>query len=140
MQMRSMYLVFSVICLFVVTSCSNNIGNHNQTIEVQKHTGDNHYEDLKVVTDKNKVLQVKKILNDTNFENKKVEMSRSADYQFVFQFKNPKIEAKAVLYQMWINSNKDKVEIMARDNQYAQLEEKDAAAFMKIVTGEKLAE
>ncbi|KMP98013.1 hypothetical protein [Bacillus cereus] len=140
MQMRNLYLVFSVICLFVVTSCSNNIGNHDQTIEVQKHAGDNHYEDLKVITDKNKVLQVKKILNDTNFENKKVEMSRSADYQFVFQFKNPKIEAKAVLYQMWINSNKDKVEIMARDNQYAQLEEKDAAAFMKIVTGEKLAE
>ncbi|MEH7892864.1 hypothetical protein V7662_11060, partial [Bacillus thuringiensis] len=90
MQMRNLYLVFSVICLFVVTSCSNNIGNHNQTIEVQKYAGDNHYEDLKVITDKNKVLQVKKILNDTNFENKKVEMSRSADYQFVFQFKNPK--------------------------------------------------
>lgn len=71
MQMRNLYLVFSVICLFVVTSCSNNIGNHDQTIEVQKHAGDNHYEDLKVITDKNKVLQVKKILNDTNFENKR---------------------------------------------------------------------
>ncbi|EMN7727675.1 MULTISPECIES: hypothetical protein [Bacillus] len=140
MQMRNLYLVFSVICLFVVTSCSNNIGNHDQTIEVQKHAGDNHYEDLKVITDKNKVLQVKKILNDTNFENKKVEMSRSADYQFVFQFKNPKIEAKAVVYQMWISPNKDKVEIKAEDNQYAQLAEKDTAAFMKIVTGEKLAE
>ncbi|MEH7622280.1 hypothetical protein V7426_18805 [Bacillus thuringiensis] len=140
MQMRNLYLVFSVICLFVVTSCSNNIGNHDQTIEVQKHAGDNHYEDLKVITDKNKVLQVKKILNDTNFENKKVEMSRSADYQFVFQFKNLKIEAKAVVYQMWISPNKDKVEIKAEDNQYAQLAEKDTAAFMKIVTGEKLAE
>lgn len=137
MQIRNLYLVFSVICLFVVTSCSNNIGNHNQTIEVQKHAGDNHYEDLKVITDKNKVLQVKKILNDTNFENKKVEMSRSADYQFVFQFKNPKIEAKAVLYQMWISPNKDKVEIMAGDNQYAQLAEKDAATLFQIITGEK---
>lgn len=51
-------------------------------------------------------------------------MSRSADYHFVFQFENPKIEAKAVLYQIWISPNKDKVEVMAGDNRYAQLEGK----------------
>lgn len=136
MRIRNFFSIFIAICLFIVTGCSNTLGNDEQTIEVQKRVDDN-YEDLHVVTDNNKVLQVKKILNDTNFENKKVEMSRSADYQFVFQFKNPKIEAKAVLYQMWINSNKDKVEIMARDNQYAQLAEKDAAALFQIITGEK---
>ena len=51
-------------------------------------------------------------------------MSRPADYHFVFQFKNPKIEAKAVLYQIWISPNKDKVEIISGGNRYAQLEEK----------------
>ncbi|EJR53996.1 hypothetical protein IIM_02253 [Bacillus cereus VD107] len=137
MRIRNFFSIFIAICLFIVTGCSNTLGNDEQTIEVQKRVGDDNYEDLHVVTDNNKVLQVKKILNDTSFENKKVEMSRSADYQFISQFKNPKIEAKAVLYQMWISPNKDEVEIMARDNQYAQLAEKNAATLFQIITGEK---
>ena len=40
-------------------------------------------------------------------------MARPADYHFVFQFKNPKIEAKATLYQIWVIPNKDKIEIIA---------------------------
>ena len=107
---------------------------------MQKDIGDNEYEDFKVVTDNNEVMQVKKILKDTIFENKKVEMSRPADYHFIFQFKNPKIESKAVLYQIWISPNKDTVEIISGGNRYAQLEEKNAAILFRIVTGEKLAE
>ncbi|MDM5463126.1 MULTISPECIES: hypothetical protein [Bacillus] len=140
MRIRKLTLVFIAICIFIVTGCSNILGNEDQRIEVQKRVGDDKYEDLKIVTDNNQVLQVKKILNEIHFENKKVEMSRSADYHFVFQFKNPKIEAKAVLYQIWISPNKDKVEVMAGDNRYAQLEGKNAATLFWIVTGEKLAE
>ncbi|MGE6596449.1 hypothetical protein [Bacillus proteolyticus] len=137
MRIRNLIVVFIAICIFIVTGCSNILGNEDQRVEVQKRIGDD-YEDLNVVTDKNQVLQVKKILNEIHFENKKVEMSRSADYHFVFQFKNPKIEAKAVLYQIWISPNK--VEVMAGDNRYSQLEGKNAAALFWIVTGEKLAE
>lgn len=139
MRIRNLTIVFIAICIFIVTGCSNILGNEDQRIEVQKRVGDD-YEDLNVVTDNNQVLQVKKILNEIHFENKKAEMSRSADYHFVFQFKNPKIEAKAVLYQIWISPNKDKVEVMAGDNRYAQLEGKNAATLFWIVTGEKLAE
>ncbi|MES9752629.1 hypothetical protein ABWK33_17980, partial [Bacillus wiedmannii] len=137
---KHLSFVFIVICIFIVTGCSNILGNEDQTIEAQKHIGDNEYEDFKVVTDNNEVLQVKKILDDTTFENKKVEMSRPADYHFVFQFKNPKIEAKAVLYQIWVSTNKGKMEIKAGDNRYAQLEGKHAATLFQIVTGEKLVE
>ncbi|QWG51212.1 hypothetical protein EXW28_15665 [Bacillus mycoides] len=140
MRIRNLTLVIVFMCIFIVTGCSNILGNEDQRIEVQKRVGDDNYEDLKVVTDNNQVLQVKKILNDIHFENKKVEMSRSADYHFVFQFKNPKIEAKSVLYQIWISPNKDKVEVMAGDNRYAQLEGKNAATLFEIVTGEKLVE
>ncbi|TBX77394.1 hypothetical protein E0M25_12405 [Bacillus mycoides] len=140
MRIRKLTVVFIAICIFIVTGCSNILGNEDQRIEVQKRVGDDEYEDLKIVTDNNQVLQVKKILNEIHFENKKVEMSRSADYHFVFQFKNPKIEAKAVLYQIWISPNKDKVEVMAGDNRYAQLEGENAATLFWIVTGEKLAE
>jgi len=139
-RIRNLSFVFIAICIFIITGCSNILGNEEQRIEVEKHIGDNEYEDLKVVTDNDEVLQVKKILNDTNFENKKVEMSRPGDYRFIFQFKNPKIEAKAVLYQIWISPNKDKVEIKAGDNQYAQLEGKHAATLFRIVSGEKLVE
>ncbi|MFB5253551.1 hypothetical protein EXW62_14915 [Bacillus mycoides] len=139
MRIRNLTVVFIAICIFIVTGCSNILGNEDQRIEVQKRVGDD-YEDLNVVTDNNQVLQVKKILNAIHFENQKAEMSRSADYHFVFQFKNPKIEAKAVLYQIWISPNKDKIEIMSGDNRYAQLEGKNAATLFEIVTGEKLVE
>ena len=140
MRIRKLTVVFIAICIFIVTGCSNILGNEEQRIEVQKRVGDDEYKDLKIVTDNNQVLQVKKILNEIHFENKKVEMSRSADYHFVFQFKNPKIEAKAVLCQIWISPNKDKVEVMAGDNRYAQLEGENAATLFWIVTGEKPAE
>ncbi|MEK7015914.1 hypothetical protein [Bacillus sp. FSL R9-9410] len=139
MRIRNLTVVFIAICIFIVTGCSNILGNEDQRIEVQKRVGDD-YEDLNVVTDNNQVLQVKKILNAIHFENQKAEMSRSADYHFVFQFKDPKIEAKAVLYQIWISPNKDKIEIMSGDNRYAQLEGKNAATLFEIVTGEKLVE
>ncbi|NRR17731.1 hypothetical protein [Bacillus pacificus] len=139
MKDRNLSVVFIAIVIFIVTGCSNIIGNEDQTIKVQKHV-DNKYEDLKVVTDNKQVRQVKKILNDAHFENKKVEMSRPADYHFIFQFKNPEIEAKAVLYQIWISPNKDKIEIIAGNSQYVQLEGENAATLFQIVTGEKLVE
>lgn len=140
MKDRNVSLVFIIICILIVTGCSNILGNEDQRIEVQKNIGDNKYEDLKVVTDNKQVQQVKKILNDAHFENKKVQISRPADYHFVFQFKNPKIEAKAVLYQIWVIPNKDKIEIIAGNSQYVQLEGKNAATLFQIVTGEKLVE
>ncbi|MEJ9111871.1 hypothetical protein LAV76_03765 [Bacillus paramobilis] len=140
MKFRNWSLVIISICIFIITGCSNVLENEEQRIEVQKHIGDNEYDELKVVIDNNEVLQVKKILNDTAFENKKVEMSRPADYHFIFQFKNPKIEAKAVLYQIWVSANKDKVEIISGDNRYAQLQDKNAATLFQIVTGEYLTE
>ncbi|HDR7798494.1 TPA: hypothetical protein QCY03_002263 [Bacillus tropicus] len=139
MKDRNVSVVFITIVIFIVTGCSNIIGNEEQTINVQKRVNDT-YEDLKVVTDNKQVRQVKKILNDAHFENEKVEMSRPADYHFIFQFKNPKIEAKAVLYQIWISPNKDKIEIIAGNSQYVQLEGENAATLFQIVTGEKLVE
>ncbi|MGG1329137.1 hypothetical protein ABE222_20775 [Bacillus tropicus] len=139
MKDRNVSLVFIIICILIVTGCSNILGNEDQTIKVQKHVDDT-YEDLKVVTDNKQVQQVKKILNDAHFENKKVQMSRPADYHFVFQFKNLKIEAKAVLYQIWVIPNKDKIEVIAGNSQYVQLDGKNAATLFQIVTGEKLVE
>lgn len=66
-------------------------------------------------------------------------MSRPPDYQFVFQFKNPNIEVKAVLFRVWISPNKEKLEIVQGDNQYAQLTKEQSAIMFEIITGDKIA-
>lgn len=55
MKDRNVSLVFIIICILIVTGCSNILGNEDQRIEVQKNIGDNKYEDLKVVTDNKQV-------------------------------------------------------------------------------------
>ena len=62
-------------------------------------------------------------------------MSRPADYHFVFQFKNSKIEAKATLYQIWVIPNKDKIEIIAGNSQYVQLEGKMHPRCFRLLQG-----
>ena len=46
MRIRKLTLVFIAICIFIVTGCSNILGNEDQRIEVQKRVGDDEYEDL----------------------------------------------------------------------------------------------
>lgn len=131
--------MMAVLTLFIVTSYSTGIENEEQNIEVQKRVGvEVEYEDFREVTDNKKVLKAKKLLDDTDWRNAKVNMSRPPDYQFVFQFKKPKIEAKAVLYQVWISPNKDKLEVVQGDNQYAQLTKENSATLFEIIAGDKL--
>jgi hypothetical protein len=126
--------------LIIITGCSNGIEKEEQIIEVQKRVGnENKYEDFRKITDPKQVLKVKEILNKTKWENEKVNMSRPPDYQFVFLFKNPDIiQEKVVLHSVWISPNKDKLEIVQGDNQYAQLTEENSANLFEIITGGKL--
>lgn len=111
--------IMIVLILFIMTGCSAGIENEEQKIEVQKRV-EGKFEDFREVTDFIQVSKVKEVLDDTVWKNAKVDMSRPPDYQFVFQFKNPEIATKAVLHQVWISPNKDKLEIVQGDNQYAQ--------------------
>ena len=122
--------------------CSNAIENDEQKIEVQKRIGDeNKYEDFKEITNNEQVQKVKEILDDIDWENAKVSMIHPPDYKFGFQFKNPKIEAKAVLYELWISPNKDKIELVIdAESKYIQLNKKNSAELFEILTGGKLSE
>lgn len=137
------YLIafIGIISIFI-GGCSNSLQNEKQNIEVQKRIGDNYsYEDLKEITNNEQVQNVKEILDDIHWENAKVNMVRPADYRFGFQFKNPKIEAKAVLFELWISPNKDKVEIVIdAESKYTQLDKSKSAELFEILTGEKLSE
>ncbi|XNQ39650.1 hypothetical protein AA0X95_04760 [Bacillus sp. 1P10SD] len=111
--------------------------NEEQYIEVKKRVGDeNKYEAFKKITTKIQVQKVKDILEDSDWENAKVSMVRPPDYRFVFQFTNPEIEAKAVLYELWISPNKDQVELVIdAQSKYVQLDKKKSAELIEILTG-----
>ncbi|MGN1402491.1 MAG: hypothetical protein ACI4XL_13435 [Bacillus sp. (in: firmicutes)] len=137
------YLIafIGIISIFIV-GCSNVIETEEQYIKVQKRIGDEKkYEDFKEITDNEQIQKVKEILNDIDWENAKVDMAHPADYSFIFQFKDPKIEAKAVSYELWISPHKDKVElIIDAESKYIQLDTVKSAELFEILTGGKLSE
>lgn len=142
MKLQKPFIVLIAIFLFLVTGCANGIENEEQKIEVQKRIGDeNQYENYKEITNNEQVQEVKKILDNVDWENAKVSMAHPPDYRFVFQYKNLEIEAKAVLYELWISPNKDKVEIVIdAESKYSQLNEGDSTVLFEILTGKKLSD
>ncbi|WP_223556736.1 MULTISPECIES: hypothetical protein [Lysinibacillus] len=137
---KNLITILGLIMIFIA-GCSD-VRNEEQMIEVQMRIGDeNNYEDFKEITDHEQVQKVQKILDDIDWENAKVDMAHPADYIFYFQFNNPEIEAKAVLYELWISPNKDKVELVIdAQSKYSQLDKKKSGELFEILTGEKLAD
>jgi hypothetical protein len=129
--------VFSLL----MTACSS-IGNDEQKIKVQKRLDtENNYKDLKEITKNEDVQKVIKILDKADWENAKVDMVRRADYQFGFQFKDPNIQAKALLYELWISPNNEQVELVIDiGSKYVQLNKNKSAELFEILTGKKLSD
>ena len=134
---------FALVALItiLVGGCSNDDFNFEQYIIVDKRVGkDNRYEELHEIRDNDQVQKVLDILDNINWENAKMEMIRPPDYQFVFQYKDPNIEAKAVPYSLWIGPNKDKVELIMGDSSYIQLNKEKSAELVEILIGEKISD
>lgn len=140
MKFQKRSFVLMALFFFVVAGCTSGMENEEQKIKVQTRIAENKYEDFKEITKKEEVRKVKKIIEKADWENAIVNMVERADYRFVFQYKNADIEAKAVLYELWISPNKDKVELVKSDNEYVQLNEENSAVLLEILTGEKLAD
>ena len=141
MKFARILFVLVTMILFGMTGCSSETEHDGLNVEVQKRIGnENKYEDFKEINDNKQVQKVKVILDEADWKNAEVDMVRPADYTFGFQFKNPKTEAKAVLYKIWISPNKDKVEVVKGDNEYVQLNEENSAVIFEILTGEKLSD
>jgi hypothetical protein len=133
-------MVFIGILFMLIVGCSNTMENEEQSIKVQKYMGnENNYEDFKEINQNERVKQVKEIVEDIEWENAQVSMVRPPDYRFGFQYKNPNIEAKAVLYELWISPNKDRVELVIDAvSKYAQLDKETSAVLFELLTAEKL--
>jgi hypothetical protein len=139
MKYQKVFFILIAMFLFITTGCLGGIENEEQKIEVQKRNRDeNNYEDFNEIIHSKDVQKVRDILDKADWENAVVNMSSSADYRFIFQFKNLEIEAKAVGYEVWISPNKDKLEIVKAENQYTQLAEENSKLLFEILTGDKL--
>ncbi|PET71771.1 hypothetical protein CN514_05965 [Bacillus sp. AFS001701] len=137
------YIITLIVVLTIfITGCSNLIGNEEQNIEVQKRVVDvNNYEDFKVITNNEKVQKVRELLDNIDWEHTKVDMVRPADYRFIFQFKNPDINGKAVLYELWISPNNDKVELTINaESKFVQLDKNHSEELYEILIGGKLSD
>jgi hypothetical protein len=138
-KFKFLIVFIGIISIFIV-GCSNDIVDKEQSIVVQKRVGDeNKYEGFKEITNNEQVKKVREILDDIDWENAQVSMVRPADYSFGFQYNNPKIEAKTVLYELWLSPNKDQVELVIdAESKYAQLDKNKSAILFEIITAKKL--
>lgn len=114
--------------------------NEELILEVQHYMG-NENNDFIEIHNNETVQQVKDIVANIDWENTQVSMVRPPDYRFGFQYKNPNIESKTVLYELWISPNKDKVELVIdAESKYAQLDKKKSDILYKLITDEKLSD
>jgi len=136
------FIAFIAIISIFITGCSNATKDEVQKIEVEKRIGNNDkYEDFKLIENKEQVQRARKLVQNIKWENAKVSMVRPPDYRFAFQYKNSETVAKAVLYELWISPNKDKIELVIdAESKYAQLDKKKSAELFEILTGGKLSE
>ena len=113
--------------------CSNIITREKQIIEIEELQENGvDYKHYKVINDTKSVKSIKRILKSASWETTSIELSRPADYRFIFQYKNDKYEAKAILYQVWIPSGGKQITIMRETSQYAVLSVEDSTKLSKL--------
>ncbi|UOY92457.1 hypothetical protein MUG87_18905 [Ectobacillus sp. JY-23] len=118
-------LVYILIALFLITGCQT-----STTLEVSKRTGETEYKAFRTVSDAKQVKRALRIVESAKWEQMKAEMTRPADYQFSF----PHPEAKAVLYECWVEG--DSVLLTHADNMYATLSAQEAKKLLAILIEE----
>lgn len=135
---QRLVLLLCSVFLILISGCSET--GHGQKIRVEKRMGnENKYDLFNEISDTEKVSRIKDILEAAEWRKAEVLRSHPPDYQFIFEFLDPNIEVKAVLYRVWISPNKDILEVGIGDGEYTQLNEEDSAVFFEILTGEVLA-
>ena len=140
--MKKLVITFIGIIIMFMVSCSKEIENEEQIIKFQKYMGnEDNYEEFKEINNNERVKQVKDIVDNIDWEDAQVSMVRPPDYRFGFQYKNPKFESKAALYELWVSPNKDKVELVIdAESKYVQLDKKKSAVLYELITEEKLSD
>ncbi|MEH7402666.1 hypothetical protein V7148_16930 [Gottfriedia acidiceleris] len=123
--------------MITAIGCSKEVETEKQKILVQKHN--NHkFENYREVTIDKDVLKAQEIFRNSDWKVLDTKIYRQPEYELVFQFKNPDIQVKQILYRVWVNSSDNMLEI-TKSGRYVQLSKVDSATLYEIITGEKLA-
>jgi hypothetical protein len=126
-------IIFLIAFLIIFSGCMSEM--KKQKITIQKRIGEeNIFEDYKEVTQSIQVRNAIEIMKNAYWENAKVEMTRFADYQFQFPFKNSR-EAKIASYLLWVTPNGENLEIVTDSDKYTKLTKHDSAKLYEILTG-----
>jgi len=133
------FLIGFIGLTFIILSGCSNYFSDDQKIIVYKHMDEEHYEVYREVTDKTEVQRVRDILDTIEWSSLPIAMTATPDYSFIFQYKNSKLEAKAVPYDLWISENKKTIELVTPGN-YFLLDEKNSAELFELLTDIKLSE
>ncbi|MGG0177435.1 hypothetical protein [Gottfriedia acidiceleris] len=122
--------------MITAIGCSKEVETEKQKILVQKYSS-HKYENYREVTIDKDVLKAQEIFRNSEWKVKEEKMSRHPEYELAFQFKNPDIQVKQILYRVWVNSSDNMLEI-TKSGRYVQLSKVDSATLYEIITGEKL--
>lgn len=136
--MKNLYyvVVLTGVCFILLTACLKPVFSGDQYILIEKRVGEEEkYEEFKKVTAQRKVEKVRAIIQNARWEKAEVERERPPDYLFFFQFKDSDVEAKAILYELWVSPAGDHIELV-RNNEHAQLDQGVSAEMMEILIDE----
>lgn len=138
--MKSMRLFICIIgvVLLLAAGCSNDLQHAEESLVVEKRIGnENNYKEFRENVNTKQVQRIKEIVKNADWIQEETEIVSYPDYKFSFRFTNPNVEAKAVLYQLWITPDKKNVEITS-DNGYGKMDEVLSVELFELITGETL--
>lgn len=134
--MNKRIVILSFIVLLMTSGCL--FQTKQQIITVQKRVGmgeEEQFEDFKEITDQKQVEKAIDIVENADWEKTKIEMSRNADYQFQFPFKNGS-DDKIASYLLWISNNEENLEIVTDSSRYVKLSKENSTELYDILIGE----
>jgi hypothetical protein len=126
--------------LVLIVGCSNGIKNDGNKIVVEKHVnGSYKYELYNEIKDSKEVQNAKDILNSIEWETAKVDMADLPEY--IFHFEDINSKTSGAVYELYISSNKDKIElVLGSEIKYATLDKEKSERLFKIIIGKNLSE
>ena len=122
-KVKFLYISLGIL-IILLSGC---LSNDEFYIVVEKRMGESaNYEEFRSVTNNKQIERVNEIVGEIKWENGNLDI-RPADYRYSGQSQNPDAVIKSISYDLWINSDNDKVELIVSpsEDKYHKLNSND---------------